>query len=691
MKLNLSSGFNMLSQGLSSAASAAQQANDRQWQLTMAAKENKFKVDSVNAQAELEEYVAQWNVNNSVAMQSDGYNFQAASDELQTGLQSLFDEKRSTWFDGNEDLADRFGEEVVTSYITQVHTTLLGNEAKNILARTKNKANNTIASLFERMDRGASPAGVWEGVVVSAEAYANAAMLSPQEKENYMTGLREQFNQGVVKNSLNQIIDESEFTAEDVDKIVNAIQKPESADLQTEWGKAAALIVQRMQYEPGLSPFSQDQVDALKKTAKARVLGNDKEKTQAATETASRIMTEGLEAEKNPSIIWTQVKSATQGMPVTRANAAIEAAKNVQEQWATKKGYELWQVHKDLDLVELRKQRADVDSGYTSLTVFDGVPEVKLTFLKMYDAQIKALEQKYEGLSDDQIKTSKNMQDLALAGWESGALSGKDAIAGMFELARGTAGIADDVYAIELSNKMVNKLPAKYKEGGSTALKALESIHFGLPMNDKGKLSNPEDATRESAYRQWALGAMADLFMDVAGNDMSTLEFGEKIEEIKQVFISGNLEILQSGEVIDKWRLFRDPTATDDALFKLDAFSSIKPLYADNDNNYEWVNPQIKQTYDAVSGQLSNELSERGIQISAAASPLMVGNEVYPIPVFQGKKDGKTAYFTFNRDEIFTSPNALDWTVYEKINTRAKFSKGTSAIDEFFDSYRKGK
>ena len=75
--------------------------------------------------------------------------------------------------------------------------------------------------------------GVWEGVVVSAEAYANAAMLSPQEKENYMTGIREQFNQGVVKNSLNQIIDDSELTAEDVDKIVDAIQKPESADLQT--------------------------------------------------------------------------------------------------------------------------------------------------------------------------------------------------------------------------------------------------------------------------------------------------------------------------------------------------------------------------------------------------------------------------------------------------------------------------
>ena len=94
---------------------------------------------------------------------------------------------------------------------------------------------------------------------------------------------------------------------------------------------------------------------------------------------------------------------------------------------------------------------------------FDGVPEVSLTFLKMYDAQINSrpLESKYEGLSDDQIKTSKNMQDLALAGWESGALSGKDAIAGMFELARGTAGIADDVYAIELSNKMVNKLPGK--------------------------------------------------------------------------------------------------------------------------------------------------------------------------------------------------------------------------------------
>ena len=129
-------------------ASAVQQSKGQTVAAHHGAKENKFKVDSVNAQAELEEYVAQWNVNNSVAMQSDGYNFQAASDELQTGLQSLFEDKRSTWFDGNEDLADRFGEEVVSSYITQVHTTLLGNEAKNILARTKNKANNTIASLF---------------------------------------------------------------------------------------------------------------------------------------------------------------------------------------------------------------------------------------------------------------------------------------------------------------------------------------------------------------------------------------------------------------------------------------------------------------------------------------------------------------------------------------------------------------
>ncbi len=688
MKLNLSGGFNMLSQGFAGAASAVQQSHDRQWQLTMAAKENKFKVDSVNAQADLEEYVAQWNVSNSVAMQSDGYNFQKASDELQSGLQTLFNERRTTWFDGNEDLADRFGEEVVSSYITNVHSTLLGNEAKNILVRTKNKANNTIAALFERMDRGANPTGVWEGVSVSAEAYANAAMLSPQERENYLTGIKAQFNQGVVKNSLNKVIDQNDFSVEEVLLIVDAIQDPSKADKETKWGKEAVSISQLMQYEKDLSPFNQDEVDALRKSAKARVLGNDKELTQAAEVGASKAMADGLAAEKNPSTLWTKIKADTAGMPATRAKAALDAAKAVQEKWATEKGYELWQVDKDLDLVDLRKQRDDIAEGYLSLTVFDGVPEVQNTFTKMYDAQIKVLETKYKGLNDAQIKTSKAMQDLALAGWESGALSGKDAIAGMFELARGTEGIEDDVYAIELSNKMVNKLPAKFKDAGSNALKGLESFHFGLPMTDKGKLKDPEDATRETMYRQWALGAMADLFMDVAGQDMNAIEFGEKLEEIKQVFISSNLQALESGEVVDKWRLFKDPTATDDALFKLDSFGEIKPVYADNDDNYEWVSPQIKKTYQAVSGQLSNELGDHGITVTSEVTPLNIGAEIYPVPVFQGMKDGKIAYYTFNRDEIFTSTNALDWSVYKKIKTRAKFSKGTSFIDKFFDEYR---
>ena len=691
MKLNIAPAFGALSQGLDNAASIYSQSQDRKWSLLQQVKQDKYNVDSTNAHLKLENYVANWNLENSQAMQSDSYNFEDASQKLQDGLASFFSENQSEWFGGDDDVANRFAAEVFEPYTTQMHTTLLNNEAKNIMNRTKGKANNTIATLMDSLGKGADAAGIWANMEKVGSSYANAAMLSSEERAVFNAELKTKYNEGAFKSSINSIIDQDIFTTGEIIQIAEAVQDPTKIDQDTAWGQAALGIAAEIQYDEGLSPFTGDQFDAIKKTAKARSLAKGDELTAVAVEASSKLMAEGLDSGILPSSVMAQIAEGSKDMDVQRATLARDAALQVQAKWATDKGYELWNADKDGDMEHLKKQRESISSGLLSLTTFDGIPTVQSLFLKMYDAQIKAIETANKGLTTAQVTQNKQIMDSIFEKLKAGTISPVTAIQAVSGISGNTPEeYKDDLYEMELINKIKdNIVPEAYKPSATKFMSEMESLKYGVTKNKELTVVQTEQIAQA---RIWTNESIASLFMNTAANTMSMDQFTKALGEIKQTFIGKSIAALESGVVMDKFSLFNDPTSLDDALDKNQQFGAMgsSPVILTNNGQIQWAKPEMKKTYDAIASEVTEQLrSQFDITTTSAPSPLMIDGKPYPVPVFQGKgKDWKnTWYFAVDQGDIFASSDGKNWQQWQKFDTVAKF-KETTPVNEFFNKFR---
>jgi hypothetical protein len=449
------------------------------------------------------------------------------------------------------------------------------------------------------------------------------------------------------------------------------------------------------EYAYGLKGFSPEEIQGFVATA-ART---DQQVTAAIATSAASVMSKGLEAGASPAELYKAVEDRVDGMPEDRRQAAIETAKATHIAWATKQGYAL--ANADLQSVDagyLTRQRDSITKkgGPLHQSIFDGLDQTAATFGAMYDRRIDELNRlektQLENLSKAQIKENKTILDASLAMLKNGDISPAMAMQAVRGLnANATESDEDDLYQMEMLTKINDEIvPERYKPLTTKFLSEMESLKIGL-TDDSKKGMTAEQTIQIAEARDYANTAIANIFMNTAANEITPKEVADQLGMIKSTFIAKSVKALESGEVVDKLRLVNDPDATDDALDKLHQFGGL-PVIAvqmDKDGAIQWSNPEYKATYDAVAGQIANELQNLGIQVTSESSPLMVNRVPKPIPTFRAMLEGGEAeqWVTVNKGDVFTSTDGKSWYKWKTIDTKAKF-KTETPVDKFFDQFR---
>jgi hypothetical protein len=436
-----------------------------------------------------------------------------------------------------------------------------------------------------------------------------------------------------------------------------------------------------------LEGFSVDEIQSFVATAAK----TDSQLTDAAVSTAGNLMQTGLDSGKSPAVLWAQVNNASKNMPEDRKNAAIDAAKKAQVVWSTGKAASLWNGDRNADLSTLKSQRKSIESGSLSISTFQGVPEVKKATLSWYDSRIDELEKAGVTANTkaqaDLVKTNNTIADGLFQSLKNGDISGSEAITAVSGLAGNTESYEDDLHSMTLINRIKDEIvPENFKPAATKFISEMEKLNYGIDVGKNGSLTSEQTAQIGQA-RLWTNQAIANLFMATPASQMSNKQFSDSLATIKQTFIGKNLDILESGAIVD--RLNADPV--DDLTSKNQAFGDMdnSPILMDTSGQVQWASNDMKKTYDAVAGQFQNELkSQYGINITSAPSPLMIDGNPYPTPIVQGETEGGSkAWFAFDKDEIFTSTDGKNWEQFGSLKTKTKFKTDTK-VNQFFDQFR---
>ena len=437
-----------------------------------------------------------------------------------------------------------------------------------------------------------------------------------------------------------------------------------------------------------LEGFSVEEIQAFVSTAAK----TDEQLTDAATSSTAGLMQSGLESGKPPSALWAQIENATKDMPEERRNAAIDAAKKEQVIFATGKAASLWNADRNSDLATLKAQRKSIESGNLSIQTFEGVPEVKKATLSWYDNRIDELEKAGVTVATkeqaERVKLNKAIADGLFQSLKNGDISGSEAITAVSNLSVNTTeSFDDDLHSMDLINRIKDEIvPENFKPAATKFISEMEKLNYGIETGKNGSLSSEQTAQIGQA-RLWVNQSIANLFMATPANQMTNQQFSDSLSEIKQTFVGKNLDILESGNIVD--RVNAEPI--DDALNKNQAFGDMgnSPVIMDTSGQIQWANADMQKTYDAVAGQFQNELrSQYGINITSAPSPLMIDGEPYPTPIVQGETEGgPKAWFAIDKDEIFTSTDGKSWEKFGSLKTKTKFKTDTK-VNQFFDQFR---
>lgn len=337
MKLNTSGAWNALGQGLGQAASAVATVENYKYQKVEAARSNQYSINATNAKAQLDLAVKDWNVKNSVAMQSSGYNYQSAREELNTQLKGILDMQSSTWFDGDTEHSDRFTEEVFEPYLAQVGGILADNEAANINKRIQNKANDSISFQLYNMDHGTNPADAKAGIKSALSARVNASNLTPDEQNLLTASVMSQYNSSLITNTLSKVIDTGSFTLEDTSKVIDVLKGNLAVDANTPWGKVASSIMANQWGFEGRDPFTTEELDSVKDFAKSKINTLDNENRQIVNEslaTMQTTMSKMLESSPD-SLTLNYVNDYISKDPILKANkdgvayTSVQAARSI--------------------------------------------------------------------------------------------------------------------------------------------------------------------------------------------------------------------------------------------------------------------------------------------------------------------------------------------------------------------------
>ena len=449
------------------------------------------------------------------------------------------------------------------------------------------------------------------------------------------------------------------------------------------------------EYAYSLKGFTPEEIQGFVTTATK----TDSQVTAAIATNASSIMSNGLNAGASPSELYKAVEDRVDGMPEDRRQTAIDTARATHTAWATKQGYALANIDlESVDVEYLTKQKASITQKNGSIykSVFSGLDQTAATFGAMYDKRIDELKKlsatTLTNLSKEQVKENKTIADATLALLKNGDISPTLAMQAVQGLNTGnTDSNEDDLYQMEMLTKINDEIvPERYKPLTTKFLSEMESLKFGLKIDSK-KGMTAEQTTQIAEARDFANTAIANIFMNTAANEISPNEVAEQLGMIKNTFISKSVAALESGEVVDRWRLINDPKAIDDALDKNHQFGGLSTVAITMDRNgsIQWADKDQKATYDAVADSIANELRSMGIQVTSESSPLMVNRVPKPVPTFRAKLEGGDAeqWVTVNKGDVFTSTDGKSWYPWKSIPTKEKF-KTETAVDRYFNQFR---
>lgn len=449
--------------------------------------------------------------------------------------------------------------------------------------------------------------------------------------------------------------------------------------------------------------FTPEQIQSFVKTASV----TDQQLSKAISTNSATAMANGLETGKAPAALYEQITSYTEGMPEDRQQLASESAKAAHIVWATAQGYQI--ANTDLQSVDTEYLTERMNSildpkGELNQTIFHGLDKTPATFAAMYEKRIGELE-KLESTTlanqtKEQIKENKAIADATFAMMQQGQISPAEAIAAMQNLdaSLATDGFEDDLYQTQMITKIYdNIVPDQYKAIAKDFLKNMETLKYGIKI-DKKKGITPEQSKQLAAATSYANEAIVNIFMNTAAKDITPAQVTDQLQKIQETFVGKAVKALESGEVVDKWRLFNDPKAIDDALSKLHTFAGQEgtiPVQKDRNGTFVWSNPNYKATFDAIGGELTNLLSSEGVSPTSLPTPIMIDGAAKPVPMIQAVMDGQggRVWLTVNQNDIFYTSDPTGsggWQYWKSIDTTAKF-KGTNEIDTYFDEARGNK
>jgi len=470
---------------------------------------------------------------------------------------------------------------------------------------------------------------------------------------------------------------------------------------------------------PPEKQFTPEQIQSFVKTASV----TDQQLSNAITTNVATAMANGLETGKAPAALYEQINSYTEDMPEDRQQLAAETAKAAHIVWATAQGYKI--ANEDLQSVDIEYLTDRMNSildpeGELNQTIFAGLDKTTTTFAAMYEKRIDELE-KLESTTlanqtKEQIKENKAIADATFAMMQQGQISPTDAIAAMQNLdaSLATDGFEDDLYQTQMITKIYdNIVPDQYKAITKDFLKKMETLKYGIKV-DKRKGVTPEQNAYIAEATYFANEAIANIFMNTAAKDLNPAQVSDQLQRIQETFVGKAVKALESGEVVDKWRIFNDPKAIDDALSKLHTFAGQEgtiPVQKDRNGTFVWSNPNYKATFDAIGGELTNLLSSEGVSPTSLPTPIMIDGAAKPVPMIQGRftdgsenggqpllagvqlKGNDRTWFVVNQNDIFWTNDPTGsggWQYWKSIDTTAKF-KDSNEIDVYFDAFRSGK
>lgn len=275
MKLNLGPGLQQLGQTIGSIAQLSSDQAQRKFQVSQIADENLYGANARSAQIKVQDYMRELLQDASTKFYSEGFDLDAAGDELSSKVYEFYEQNASQWLKSDR-YKERFTSEVLDQLVADMRTGVdeTAFQVKNQLAAES--ASNTIDEALSMLGKGADANGVYEIMMDSLATIHSAQPMARTQYEKKLGELNGAFNDAYTRTQIAKAVNSGLFTGEDILKIVDAVQDPSTIDKGTGWGAVAASIAGTLKRKddptnPGtqLKPFTDAESEVMRDYAKS--------------------------------------------------------------------------------------------------------------------------------------------------------------------------------------------------------------------------------------------------------------------------------------------------------------------------------------------------------------------------------------------------------------------------------------